>query len=210
MILPKDWEEFTYKVSVKDILNTVKYCKDIGKTIYPQEDKIFRSFELTPVDSVRVVILGQDPYHGDGEANGLCFSVDPGVKTPPSLRNILKELESDTGLKRNTTDLTDWAMQGVLLLNSILTVEKDIPASHKDIGWSDFTDSVISEISNNKDGIIFVLWGNFAKSKEHLIDSDKHHIIKSNHPSPLSARKGFFGSKPFSQINSILENKIDW
>ncbi len=172
---------------------------------YPPKTNVFRAFELTPFENIKVVILGQDPYHGEGEANGLAFSVNKGIKLPPSLRNIYKELEEDLGIEApKHGDLSDWAKEGVLLLNSILTVEKDKPASHRNVGWERYTDSIIKEISEKKEHIVFILWGNFAQSKEYLIDRKKHIVIKSPHPSPFSARKGFFGSKPFSRTNQYL------
>ncbi|PKN02727.1 uracil-DNA glycosylase [Candidatus Dojkabacteria bacterium HGW-Dojkabacteria-1] len=188
---------------------------DFDQTIYPSKELIFRALELTPFENIKVVILGQDPYHGEGEANGLAFSVNKGIKLPPSLRNIYKELESDLGIKTpNHGDLTSWASQGVLLLNSVLTVEKDRPASHRNIGWEEYTDSIIREISEKKENIVFILWGKYAQSKKDLIDVRKHLVISSPHPSPFSANRGFFGSKPFSTTNTYLKSKgkkeIDW
>ena len=183
--------------------------------IFPPKKQIFRALELTPFENIKVVILGQDPYHGEGEANGLAFSVNKGIKLPPSLRNIYKELESDLGVKPPIQgDLTSWAKQGVLLLNSVLTVEKDKPGSHRNIGWEEYTDTIIKEISDKKENIVFILWGKYAQSKKDLIDERKHLVISSPHPSPFSARKGFFGSKPFSTTNTYLKSKgkkeIDW
>lgn len=185
------------------------------KTVYPVKSRILRSLELTDYDDVKVVILGQDPYHGEGEANGLCFAVSNGIKLPPSLRNIYKELEDDLGISRsNVGNLECWAHEGVLLLNTVLTVEKDKPASHKGIGWEMFTDAIISKINDKEEPVVFILWGNFAKSKKSLITNSKHYVIESSHPSPFSARYGFFGSKPFSKTNRFLrENnikEIDW
>ena len=184
------------------------------KTIYPAYKDIFFCFRLTDYDEVKVVILGQDPYHGENEAHGLCFSVRNDIKTPPSLINIFKELESDLGIKRVNSDLTDWASQGVLLLNSIMTVVKDCPLSHKEKGWEIFTDNIISYLNKRDKPVIFVLWGSYARSKKCLIDTKKHFVIEAAHPSPLSAYRGFFGSKPFSKINNILEKlneeKIKW
>ena len=176
------------------------------KTIFPEYKNIFNCLRLTDYDDVKVVIIGQDPYHGVGEAHGLCFSVLEGVKMPPSLLNIFKELKSDLGITRTKTDLTDWAKQGVLLLNAIMTVEKDKPLSHKDKGWEIFTDNIIKYLNERKKPVIFVLWGSYARSKKDLIDLNKHYVIESAHPSPLSASRGFFGSKPFSKINEILNN----
>ena len=174
------------------------------KTIYPEYERIFDAFRYTDYDNVKVVILGQDPYHGDGEAHGLSFSVREGIKMPPSLRNIFKELESDVGVKRTQTDLTDWAKQGVLLLNSIMTVVKDTPLSHKDKGWENFTDNVIKKLGKREEPMVFILWGSYARSKKCLIENSKHMIIECVHPSPLSANRGFFGSKPFSKTNSFF------
>ena len=201
-------EEFQkdYMLNLKKKLLELKNKKII---FYPQGDKIFNAFNLTPLNKVKVVILGQDPYHGPNQAHGLCFSVPQSVKPPPSLVNIFKELESDTGKKRNYHDgnLEHWARQGVFLLNTTLTVEKSKPLSHRDYGWSEFTDRVISLISNKLDNIVFILWGSFAQSKKQLIDSNKHLILTAPHPSPLSAHRGFFGSKPFSKTNNFLHSK---
>lgn len=184
------------------------------KTIFPVASKVFYAFRMTPYMNTRVVILGQDPYHGEGEANGLCFSVNRGIKIPPSLKNIYKELESDLGIIRTDTDLSDWAKSGVLLLNSVLTVQKDKPASHKFIGWEEFTDAVIKKLNQKKDPVVFILWGNFAKSKIKLITNPKHLVISSSHPSPFSVNYGFFGSKPFSRTNEFLKKnnlkEIEW
>ena len=199
------------------VLSLIKRIENISKhtTVFPKYEYIFRALDLTPIDSIKVVILGQDPYHGDGEANGLAFSVNKGIKIPPSLKNIYKELKDDLGLPiPNHGDLTKWAEQGVLLLNSVLTVEKDKPGSHKDFGWQEYTDSLITEISQKREHVVFILWGKYAESKISLIDKGKHLIILSTHPSPFSARKGFFGSKPFSKCNTWLKEKgmteIDW
>ena len=201
-------EEFQkdYMLNLKKKLLELKNKKII---FYPQGDKIFNAFNLTPLNNVKVVILGQDPYHGPNQAHGLCFSVPHPVKPPPSLVNIFKELESDTGKKRNYHDgnLEHWARQGVFLLNTTLTVEKSKPLSHRDYGWSEFTDRVISLISDKLDNIVFILWGSFAQSKKQLIDSNKHLILTAPHPSPLSAHRGFFGSKPFSKTNNFLHSK---
>ncbi len=184
------------------------------KTIYPEYKNIFNALRYTDYDDVKVVILGQDPYHGKNEAHGLSFSVRKGVKTPPSLQNIFKELYNDLGIKKQTTDLTPWAKQGVFLLNSILTVVKDTPLSHKEKGWETFTDNLIKLLNKREKPIVFILWGSYARSKKTLITNKKHYIIESVHPSPLSASRGFFGSKPFSKTNAFLEKngikKIDW
>ena len=185
------------------------------KTIYPPKNYIFNALKLTPYKDVKVVIVGQDPYHGVGEAHGLSFSVQKGIKVPPSLKNIYKELESDLGIiPYPEGDLTYWAKQGVLLLNAVLTVEKDKPASHRNLGWERLTNYIIKVLNNKEDPIVFILWGNFAKEKQSLITNPKHLIITSSHPSPYSASYGFFGSKPFSKTNEFLKqnNKtpIDW
>lgn len=174
---------------------------------FPPKKQIFRALELTPFDEVKVVIIGQDPYHGDFQANGLCFSVSDKVKAPPSLQNIFKELKDDLGIEKNTNELDSWAMQGVLLLNATLTVRAHQPNSHKDLGWETFTDFIIKEISDKKEGVVFVLWGAFAQKKEALIDASRHFILKSAHPSPFSVHRGFFGSRPFSKINNYLISK---
>jgi uracil-DNA glycosylase len=180
------------------------------KIIYPEYKDIFNALRYTDYDQVKVVILGQDPYHGEKEAHGLSFSVRQGVPMPPSLRNIFKELKNDIGVDRNLTDLTDWAKQGVLLLNSIMTVVKDSPLSHKDKGWEIFTDNVISKLGEREEPMVFILWGSYARSKKELIKNKKHLILESVHPSPLSASRGFFGSKPFSKTNEFLEkNNIE-
>ena len=175
------------------------------KQIFPPYENIFDALRFTDYDNVKVVILGQDPYHGLGEAHGLSFSVRKGIKMPPSLLNIFKELKSDLGVERTNTDLTDWAKQGVLLLNSIMTVEKDKSLSHKNKGWEIFTDNIIKLLNERQVPVIFILWGNFARSKKALITNPRHKIIESAHPSPLSASRGFFGSKPFSKTNTYLK-----
>lgn len=181
---------------------------------FPAARNIFRAFDLTPFDKTKVVVLGQDPYHTPGAAMGLSFSVPDGSKTQPSLQNIFKELKSDLGIKRTKTDLTDWAEQGVLLLNSVLTVRNGQPASHRGKGWETFTDAAIKTLSDGRERLVFILWGNFAIGKLPLIDAHKHVVIKSPHPSPFSAHSGFFGSKPFSKANAALEkwneNPILW
>ncbi len=177
---------------------------------YPKWDDIFNALKYTSYKDTKVVLIGQDPYHGQGQAHGLSFSVKKGVSLPPSLKNIFKELYDDLGVKNEGCgDLTPWASEGVLLLNSILTVRKDTPASHKDLGWQLFTDHIIKLLNLKKEPVVFILWGNFAKSKKDLITNNKHLIIESSHPSPFSARSGFFGSKPFSKTNNFLrQNKI--
>lgn len=186
-----------------------------GKEIYPQTSEIFASLNVTTFEKVRVVILGQDPYHGEGEAHGLSFSVQEGIKIPSSLRNIFKELETDLKIKSpKSGNLTHWAEQGVLLLNDVLTVEKDKAHAHKSKGWEQFTDAVISLINERKEHVVFILWGKHAQKKGAQIDRKKHFVIESSHPSGLSAYRGFIGSKPFSTTNKYLkehgENIIDW
>lgn len=184
------------------------------KIVFPEYKNIFNALRYTDYDEVKVVILGQDPYHGDKEAHGLSFSVQEGVPMPPSLQNIFKELESDLGIKRTTSDLTDWAKKGVLLLNSIMTVVQNSPLSHKEKGWETFTDNIIRKLNEREIPIVFILWGSYARSKKGLISNPRHKIIESVHPSPLSAYRGFFGSKPFSKANAFLEQVgmkgIDW
>ncbi len=185
------------------------------KTIFPPKDYIFNALKLTPYKDVKVVIVGQDPYHGEGEAHGLSFSVQKGIKVPPSLKNIYKELESDLGITPyNEGDLTYWAKQGVLLLNAVLTVVKDTPASHRKLGWERLTDYIIKSLNNNEEPVVFILWGNFAKEKKVLITNPKHLVLTSAHPSPYSASYGFFGSRPFSKTNNFLIKNnitpIDW
>ena len=184
------------------------------KTIFPKSDDLFRALKLTDYKDVNVVILGQDPYHGEKEANGLCFSVNHGVQSPPSLQNIFKELKSDLGIVRSDTDLSDWASQGILLLNTVLTVEKDKPFSHRGKGWEVFTDKIIEILNEREEPIIFVLWGNAAREKKKLITNKKHMIVESAHPSPFSYNKGFKDSKPFSKINNMLKSmnkpEIKW
>lgn len=177
------------------------------QVIYPPGNEIFSAFNHTPFDAVKVIIVGQDPYHGPGQANGLCFSVAPGTKLPPSLLNIYKEIESDIGLPMSKNgDLRSWANQGVLLLNTTLTVRAACPGSHKGKGWERFTDAVIAALSKERNGLVFLLWGKPAQSKETLIDTTKHFILKAAHPSPLSAYNGFFGCRHFSKTNNILLN----
>lgn len=197
-----------------EIVHFVKTEKAAGKTVYPPGSQIFHAFDATPFDQLKVVILGQDPYHGPGQAHGLCFSVPEGIKPPPSLVNIFKELKSDIGMEIPTSgNLDKWAKQGVLLLNAALTVRASEPNSHAPI-WAPFTDAVIQKISEKRKGIIFLLWGKFAQDKQTLIDESKHHILKAAHPSPFSADKGFFGCKHFSTTNTLLAKEglqpIDW
>jgi len=183
--------------------------------IYPPGPLIFSAFNHTPFNRVKVVILGQDPYHGPGQAHGLCFSVPDGVPHPPSLVNIFKEIESDLGIPvPKSSNLTKWASQGVLLVNAILTVRANEPTSHQNKGWETFTNAVIRNLSEKRKNLVFLLWGNYAQAKESLIDSGRHYILKAAHPSPLSANRGFFGCRHFSRTNQILSeqgvNEIDW
>jgi len=184
-------------------------------TVYPPGTLMFSAFDHTPFDAVKVVIIGQDPYHGPGQANGLCFSVSDGIKKPPSLDNIFKELNTDLGIPIPATgNLEKWANQGVLLLNASLSVRANTPNSHQNFGWHIFTDAVIRILSDKKEGLVFLLWGKFAQSKETLIDTNKHYILKAAHPSPYSAYSGFFGCRHFSKTNEILRSlgkvEIDW
>lgn len=204
-LLSKEYEK-EYFVNLQNFVrNEYK-----NKTIFPPASSVFKALELSDYDKVKVVILGQDPYHGIGEAQGLSFSVPVDVRRPPSLRNVFVELENDLGIKRDKNDLSDWASQGVLLLNSILTVQMDTPLSHKDKGWEVFTDEIIKLVNKKETPVVFILWGSYARSKKVLIDNPIHYVIESVHPSPLSASRGFFGSKPFSKTNNFLEkNKIE-
>jgi uracil-DNA glycosylase len=207
--------EFTkpYFLQIATFLKTEKAA---GKTIYPPGPLIFNAFNQTPFSKARVVIIGQDPYHGPGQAHGLSFSVQNGVKPPPSLVNIFKEIQADIGvaMPQGYGNLTKWAAQGVLLLNAALTVRAGEPFSHANFGWADFTNAVIEKISAEKKGVIFLLWGKFAQDKQQLIDETKHVVLKAAHPSPFSADKGFFGCKHFSKTNEILVKQgsapIDW
>ena len=194
------WESEGFKKFINIINNEYK-----TKVIFPEKNNIFNALKLTPYKNVKVVIVGQDPYHGINEAHGLSFSVQKGIPIPPSLKNIYKELEEDLNIKpKDNGDLTKWAEEGVLLLNAVLTVEKDKPASHKGLGWELLTDFIIKELNKKDDPIVFILWGNFARSKKGFITNKKHLVIESTHPSPFSARNGFFGSKPFSKTNNFL------
>ena len=203
------------KTYFQHIVTFLKAEKALGKTIYPPGPLIFNAFKQTPFDKVNVVILGQDPYHNKGQAHGLSFSVPQGVPKPPSLVNIFKELKNDLGIEIPANgNLEKWAQQGVLLLNTSLTVREKEPGCHTQIGWLQFTDHVIKKISDEKDGIIFLLWGKFAQEKQSLIDETKHYVLKAAHPSPLSAHNGFFGCKHFSKTNELLmkqyKTPIDW
>ena len=201
-----------YMAKLKDFLLAEKTA---GKQIFPKGSDYFRALDLTPIDKVKVVILGQDPYHGAGQANGLCFSVKPGVRTPPSLVNIYKELNADLGIAPVRHGfLESWAKQGVLLLNSVLTVEEARAASHQEQGWEKFTDAVIRTVNDECDGVVFLLWGSYAQKKAAFVDQTKHLVLKSPHPSPLSAHNGFFGNGHFSKANEFLVSRgrepIDW
>ena len=210
-MITKKWDEILKDEYEKDyFVNMLKHLQVEyrDKTIFPPKKEVFKAMRLTDYDDIKVVIIGQDPYHGEGEAEGLSFSVKEGIKKPPSLQNIFKELKDDLGYNEpESGSLVKWAEEGVLLLNSILTVEKDKPLSHKNLDWERFTDEVIKKINDRKEPVVFILWGNFAKSKKRLITNPNHYIIESSHPSPFSARYGFFGSKPFSKTNNFLISK---
>ena len=218
--IDESWGKFlTKEFDSEYFKNLISFVKeDYSKTTcYPKGSQIFNAFDSCPVNNLKVVIIGQDPYHGDNQANGLCFSVNKGISHPPSLINIFKEIEADLGhkFKYKNGDLSKWAKQGVMLLNATLTVKKGLPGSHQNKGWEIFTDKVIKIISNETNNTVFLLWGSFAKKKIKLIDTGKHKILESGHPSPLSANRGYwFGNKHFSKCNKYLEsfkrNKIDW
>ncbi len=213
-----------WKEALSDFFATEKFAKltnfvreeYLSKTVYPKPEEVFKAFWLTPFSKVKVVILGQDPYHGTHQAHGLCFSVPQGIIPPPSLKNIYKEIEDDLGIKKDFNDgnLEPWAEQGIFLLNTILTVIAHQPASHSKKGWEEFTDHVIKTLSDKRENLVFILWGNYARSKKSLIDPKKHLILESSHPSPFSAYSGFFGCKHFSKANNYLEEhqikKISW
>lgn len=209
-IVLKDEMEKQYFKYIKEFVKEER----LSKTIYPPAKDLFNAFKLTDFNDIKVVILGQDPYHGENEANGLSFSVNEGIKLPPSLKNIYKELYDDLGITKTTGDLTSWANQGVLLLNSVLTVLKDTPTSHSKIGWQEYTDAIIKKLNEREKPIVFILWGNYARSKKNLITNKRHYIIESPHPSPFSANSGFFGSRPFSKTNEFLKKnnikEIEW
>lgn len=208
----KDEFDQDYMIELKAFLKKQYGAK---KEIYPQSSDYFNALNLTPFDEVKCVVVGQDPYHGPGQAHGLCFSVPKGVGLPPSLRNIFQELQSDIGIEpANEGDLTKWAVGGVLLLNSVLTVEKGHAGSHQAQGWERFTDKIISVLNEHRTGIVYILWGSYAQKKGAFIDRKNNLVIESPHPSPLSSYRGFFGSKPFSKANNYLKAKgvkpIDW
>jgi uracil-DNA glycosylase len=203
MVLKDEFE----KTYFQEIISFLDHQKKLGKTIFPEESLIFNAFNQTSFEDIHVVILGQDPYHGSNQAHGLSFSVPDGIKIPPSLKNIFKELGSDIGKEiPKSGNLIHWAKQGILLLNASLTVEENKPMSHSKIGWNLFTDAVIKKISQEKTNVIFILWGKFAQEKEKLIDPEKHFILKAAHPSPLSAYNGFWGCKHFSKTNKLLKS----
>jgi uracil-DNA glycosylase len=217
--LGKSWlkklEPEFQKPYMKDLKSFLKKQKEAKKNIFPKGDEFFAALNLTPLDKVKVVILGQDPYHGAGQAHGLSFSVRNGVRFPPSLLNIFKELKDDLGIDMpKTGDLTSWAEQGVLLLNSVLSVEEGKAAAHQGKGWEVFTDKVIETLAKNREHIVYILWGSYAQKKAAFVDRKKNLVIESPHPSPLSAHRGFLGSKPFSRTNAYLREhklpEIDW
>lgn len=209
VVLEESWKERLGEELSRDYMRKLKtfLLKQIkaGKSIYPKGREYFRALDLTPFDQVKIVILGQDPYHGPGQAHGLCFSVRPEVPPPPSLVNMYKELQSDLDIPpANHGFLEHWARQGVLLLNSVLTVEHKRAASHREQGWEQFTDRIVAELNEKREHLVFVLWGSYAQKKGEFIDQQRHMVIKSAHPSPLSAHRGFFGSRPFSRANRYL------
>ena len=200
--LKDELESEEFKKLIKKVKNEYN-----NKIVYPKYKDIFKAFKLCNIDDIKVVIIGQDPYHGENEATGLAFSVEDNIKTPPSLKNIFIELDSDLNIKKTNNSLDNWAKQGVFLINSVLTVEKDKPGSHKILNWERFTDYVIKIISDKKENIVFILLGNYARSKKYLIDESKHLVIETTHPSPFSVHRGFFGSKIFSRTNAYLKEK---
>lgn len=216
--IEKRWKEILEEEFSSDyFLSLKKFLVEEKKknVVYPPGSLIFNAFNLTPFNRVKVVIIGQDPYHGEGQAHGLCFSVPDGVPRPPSLVNIFKELQADLGIPEpRTGNLENWAHQGVLLLNATLTVRAHQPGSHQKKGWETFTDSAIHSLSTHRDNLVFLLWGAYAQKKTELIDANRHHILKAAHPSPLSASKGFFGCRHFSETNKVLRKlglrEIDW
>jgi uracil-DNA glycosylase len=216
--LPADWRKVLKEVLASPTFAELERFVEEERrehTVYPSEEDLFSAFRLTPYAKVKVLLLGQDPYHGPGQAHGLAFSVQPGVKPPPSLVNVFKELQSDVEApKPKDGSLVPWAKQGVLLLNAVLTVREGEPNAHEGHGWEVFTDAVIQAVSDKPEPVVFLLWGSYAQKKEKLIDTARHVILKAPHPSPLSAKRGFFGSRPFSRTNEALEEKgrepIDW
>lgn len=216
-MIGNDWDEklqiLNKSESFKEFIKLIKKEYE-EKIIFPNKALIFKALKMTPFANVKVVILGQDPYHGEGEANGLAFSVPKGIKLPPSLLNIYKELKTDLNIQNYSGDLTSWAKEGVLLLNSILTVEKDKPASHQELGWEKLTNYIIKLLNAKDTPIVFILWGKAAYQKKEYITNKKHLVLTSTHPSPFSANKGFFGSRPFSKTNAFLvktmQKEINW
>lgn len=216
--LPLEWALLLSPVSnTEKFKNLDSFISKSKNPVFPPVSNVFAAYQDNLINQIKVVIVGQDPYHGPNQAHGLSFSVKKGNRQPPSLKNMFKELESDLGIappENFMGELTHWSKQGVFLINSVLTVEKGKPNSHKNIGWEEFTDLTIQLISENSQNVVFVLWGKFAQKKEGLINTEKHFILKSAHPSPFSARNGFFGSKPYSRINEFLnktnQNEIDW
>ena len=210
-LLPEIWRDFLVSAGKSPELWEIPLAKVNARrkecTVYPPEQLVFNAFALTPPEKVKIVLLGQDPYHDDGQAEGLAFSVPDGVPLPPSLRNIYKEFTSDLNIPAPASGhLGHWAEKGVLLINAVLSVDAHTPGSHAEYGWKEFTDAVISALSEKKSGIVFMLWGAFARKKSALIDRKKHFILENAHPSPLSAYRGFFGSRPFSQATALLDN----
>lgn len=215
--LEQSWKELLHDEFAKEYFKSLTdFVRNEYKTttVFPPAKFIFNALDSLPVNRVKVIILGQDPYHGPSQAHGLSFSVPKAVPLPPSLKNIYKELKSDLGIQRTSGNLEDWSNQGVLLLNATLTVRANQPASHQNQGWEQFTDAIIRKLADQKENLVFLLWGNSAQKKGSFLDTTKHLVIKSPHPSPLSAYHGFFGSRPFSQTNSYLEHnqipKINW
>ncbi|SET60012.1 Uracil-DNA glycosylase [Paenibacillus sp. NFR01] len=218
MLFGNDWDEVLQEETQKPYFEELRYAlaREYKQyTVYPPKDLLFTALKLTPYGATRVVILGQDPYHGPGQAEGLSFSVKPGVRIPPSLRNIYTELHDDTGAKiPNNGSLRPWAQEGVLMLNAVLTVREGQPNSHKGLGWERFTDAVMEKLNERKEPLVFILWGSHAQAKGAFIDPARHLVIQSPHPSPFSAHRGFLGSRPFSRANRFLESHgmtaIDW
>lgn len=216
--LDSSWEDRLKGLFASKQMQNLRYFlqteKAKKKVIFPPNNLTFNALNLTPFDKVKVIIIGQDPYHGDGQAHGLCFSVPDGIRAPPSLKNVFTELKNDLGVERTMTDLSDWAQQGVLLLNSVLTVEKQNAGSHADKGWEIFTDAVIKTIAQEKNNCAFILWGAYAHKKAGMINPRNHLLLQAAHPSPFSADKGFFGSRPFSATNAFLtatnQQPINW
>jgi uracil-DNA glycosylase len=216
--LPNDWHSMIGDELEKPYFHKLQQFVDEERAahkVFPPDQEVYSALQCTPYEQVNVVLLGQDPYHDDNQAHGLCFSVRPGVRKPPSLVNMFTELKNDVGCRvPNNGYLVPWAQQGMLMLNAVLTVRAHAPNSHKNKGWEKFTDAVLSQVNNKKSPVVFVLWGGYARKKVSLIDTTRHTIIESAHPSPLSAHNGFFGSRPFSSINSALREhgkpEIDW